>query len=195
MSATVSVNCNNCGAPLELASSTNFVTCAHCGSRLAVKRTASAAFTEKLDEVAAHTQTMSRQLAEIAYRAELERIDREWEREKAKYSSGKSGGADRETHPVPAILMGILVAGFGIFWTATAFQIQSNRRDFFPDHASPLDGCFPFFGLIVVALVLWGMVSTVMHSGEKAKAQDAYRRRRAAVTVEQFLNPQRRRAP
>ena len=42
------LNCNNCGAWLEVAPSANFVTCRECGARLAVHRTSTSTYTEVL---------------------------------------------------------------------------------------------------------------------------------------------------
>ena len=53
------LSCNNCGAPLEVPPGANFVTCAHCGSRLAIKRTDNASYTEVLDQIGQRTERMS----------------------------------------------------------------------------------------------------------------------------------------
>ena len=51
------VDCNNCGAPLEVLESTNFATCNHCGSRLRILREASATFSQ---QIAAERQSLDR---------------------------------------------------------------------------------------------------------------------------------------
>lgn len=43
---TWALNCNECGAPLEVAAGTKFVTCRQCGTRLTVVQTTTSLFTE-----------------------------------------------------------------------------------------------------------------------------------------------------
>ena len=40
------ISCNSCGAPLEVAETTQFATCRHCGAKLSIQRTDTATFTE-----------------------------------------------------------------------------------------------------------------------------------------------------
>ena len=46
-----SLNCNKCGAPLQVPAGVNHLTCNHCGTPLVVRRTESISYTEKLAEV------------------------------------------------------------------------------------------------------------------------------------------------
>lgn len=73
------LSCNNCGAPLDVPESSNYITCSHCGSRLIVRRTDSAAYTEVLNRIDERTERMSGDLAVIRLHNELERLDREWQ--------------------------------------------------------------------------------------------------------------------
>ena len=45
----VSVNCNHCGAPLEVPQGTHFVTCQHCGARLQIHMNGGVVYTELLE--------------------------------------------------------------------------------------------------------------------------------------------------
>ena len=36
------LNCNNCGAPINVPAAAKYATCAHCGTQLAIRRTDSA---------------------------------------------------------------------------------------------------------------------------------------------------------
>ena len=74
-----SLNCNNCGAPLEVAATSNFVTCNHCSTRLAVRRTESSAFTEQLEDIGAKQDEMLNRLKRIERQTQLSDLDREWE--------------------------------------------------------------------------------------------------------------------
>ncbi len=74
-----SLACNNCGAPLEVAETTKFATCTHCGSCLSITRSDSAAYTEVLAQIGQHTEQMSNDLIAIRLHNELERLDRDWQ--------------------------------------------------------------------------------------------------------------------
>jgi hypothetical protein len=80
-----SLSCNGCGAALDVGPATNFVTCAHCGSRLAIKRTSSSAYTEVLGEIAGHTAQMVDNLDIIRLKSELELLDVAWANKQAEF--------------------------------------------------------------------------------------------------------------
>jgi DNA-directed RNA polymerase subunit RPC12/RpoP len=94
--------CNNCGAPLQVHSTTNFVTCMHCRSQLAIKRTDSSAYTEVLEGISTHTGRMSEDLETIRLQNELERVDREWQLTREKYMVQGNSGPE-----VPTILSSV----------------------------------------------------------------------------------------
>ena len=131
------VACNNCGAPLEVGPGTNYVTCAHCGSRLVVKRTPTSVYTELLEKLDQKTDVMTRQLAQIAYQNELERIDREWEQERQGYLSTDKYGNKQEPTTVAALFGGVVMIGFGLFFavTSSGHHHQENHPNFgMPDN-------------------------------------------------------------
>src|SRR5438045_1138192 len=113
---TLSVNCNSCGAPLTIGPSTNFVTCNLCGSKLVVRRTGSATFTETATGPAASPAAgpaLAQRVEHLAHEAELARIDREWQIEREQYlMTGRYGNRYVPT-PALSIFSGVLVAGFG----------------------------------------------------------------------------------
>jgi hypothetical protein len=168
-----SVNCNNCGAPLEVGAATRFVTCAHCGTRLAVKRTASSAFTETLDRLDQKTDVMARQLAELRHHAELERIDREWEQERQGFLTTDKQGNKHEPTAAGGIIGGLILIVFGLF-----FAVSSGSM------GAP--GLFPCAGLAFVGFGVFLLIAGPKRAREYEQAKEAYRRRRAAVTVDQF---------
>ena len=61
----ISVSCNHCGAPLKVGPNSRFVTCTFCNSRLEVKRSDSAIFTEEISRIANTTQQMAGSLEVI----------------------------------------------------------------------------------------------------------------------------------
>jgi hypothetical protein len=85
-----SLSCNGCGAALDVGPATNFVTCVHCGSRLAIKRTASSAYTEVLGQIAGHTAQMRDDLEIIRLKSELELLDVAWANKRAEYEKAEA---------------------------------------------------------------------------------------------------------
>jgi DNA-directed RNA polymerase subunit RPC12/RpoP len=169
-----SVSCNNCGAPLEVGVGTNYVTCGHCGSRLAVKRTGSSAYTELLEEIDQKTDTMARHLAELRHHAELERIDREWEQERQGFLTADKHGNKHEPTTEGALLGGVVLIGFGLFFAITS---GSMGAPFF----------FPLVGLGFAGYGVYLLVTGPAKAREFLRAREAYHRRRAEVTPDQFL--------
>jgi DNA-directed RNA polymerase subunit RPC12/RpoP len=64
--STLSVNCNHCGATLEVDENTRFVTCKYCHSRLAIQTTGSAVFTKVLEKLEERTGQIAGNLKVIA---------------------------------------------------------------------------------------------------------------------------------
>lgn len=81
----VSVDCNHCGAPLEVGETTRFVTCGYCSKRLAVQRTDSAIYTEVLDEIRQTTNQLADDMEVIKMQNQIEQLDREWAMEREGY--------------------------------------------------------------------------------------------------------------
>jgi hypothetical protein len=167
---TVAVNCNSCGAPLEVGPGTNFVTCRHCGSRLALKRTATSSYTEVLENIDRKTDVIAARLEQLAKRDEIEQLDREWEHTRAKYLVTSEDG-QREPNATAGLTGAVMATVFGVIWTGFALSMDA-----------PL--VFPLFGLVFIGV---GIVSGLSEGEKAARYRDAkvhYRRRRAALTSE-----------
>ena len=146
----LTLNCNACGAPLEVSAKAKYVTCRYCDAQLVVKQADSAAWTEAVEEIRDEVRALRR-------RAELEDLDREWEREREKYLvQGKHGTS--EPSKVGSAAGGIFAAVFGVFWTIFAGAI-------FPPMA--------IFGVIFIVVAIFQGVSGT----QKATALEAARRR------------------
>jgi hypothetical protein len=77
--------CNHCGADLKVAEDTRFVTCTYCDTQLEVRREGGAAFTsvkEAVERLERQAEQMAGDLAVIRVEQEIERLDRDWERER-----------------------------------------------------------------------------------------------------------------
>jgi DNA-directed RNA polymerase subunit RPC12/RpoP len=176
MATIVSVNCNQCGAPLEVEETTRFVTCAHCGASLEIKQTGTSRFTAVLDRLERRTEHMAGSLETIRLQNELERLDREWEMSRRQYASpDKHGQLHYPDSPGQAIgaIIGIFI---GIAWTFGAVALLSDAPDRggFPVFKI----IFPLFGvgfvvMMIVTLVTGRSKATAYHS-----AQATYHRQR-----------------
>jgi hypothetical protein len=178
----LSVACNNCGAPLEVAPATNFVTCKHCGSQLAIRRTGSSLYTELLEKLDRRTEGMSDQLAEIAYRAELERIDREWDEERRAYLVRDKHGNTHEPNALGAKISAAIAIVFGLFFSAVSCNMVGPMGDG-PGLAA---GVVPLFGLAMAGYGVYLLVGGSDRARRYEAARKAYQQRRQEVTVDQF---------
>ena len=160
------VLCSQCGAPLEVPADVQFVTCKQCGVGLRVKHDATVAYTEVIDKLARTTDQLSDHLAALRHEQQLERIDREWERERQSLMSTSKRG---DTY-VPTVASGVLAivigGGVGIAWTMMA---GSMGAPFF----------FPLFGIVFVILAVGLGLATISKAQQYQRAEETYRRRRA----------------
>lgn len=56
----ISLSRNNCGAPREVPESAKYLTCSHCGSRLAVQRTGTAYYTNLMEQITESSSQISK---------------------------------------------------------------------------------------------------------------------------------------
>ena len=161
---TESVTCNQCGAPLTVPEVANFVTCNHCESRLAIRRTDTVTFTEKLERRESNQSEMLSRLHRLERQNEVASIDRQWEREKKSYMVSDKHG-QHEPSVAGAVVM-FLVAGFGLVFAATGFL-----------NGTPI----ALFGLIFAAIACLGGFYHLHKTSEFRAARKRYYRRRRAV--------------
>lgn len=140
----VSLNCNHCGAPLDVAPTSNFVTCNHCGTRLVVRRTESSAFTEQLDNIDAKQDEMLDRLERIERQTKKDDLDDESRRKVRAFLTKHSDGIMRFSSRVGIVMSGVAVV-FGLFWTITAAVM-------FPPMA--------LFGIVFIGMAIFGGVAS-----------------------------------
>jgi hypothetical protein len=66
------------------------VTCAHCGSRLVIKRTPTSAYTEVLGRIEGHTAQMADNLDIIRLKSELELLDVAWANKRVEFEKAEA---------------------------------------------------------------------------------------------------------
>lgn len=134
-----SVNCGNCGAPLRIPETAQFVTCNHCQTSLAVKRMDSITLTEKMEQTHERLAETERRLAELVHKNELAEEHRRWEREERGLMTTDKHG----NHHKPSVIVGV----FGLFVTIIMAVIASNVIGGFAI-------LIPLFGIFVFVMTL-----------------------------------------
>jgi Flp pilus assembly protein TadB len=168
------LNCNNCGASLSVSEEANFVTCNHCSTQLAIRRTESTTFTQKLDQIESKQEEMQDTLNRLEQQNKLAQVDRDWERERESFMITDKHGRRHLPNEVMSVFGGVVVIVFGVFWTIMAARIGG--------------GPFVIFGVV---FILFG-VGVSFFQFQKAKdyraAQRRYHRHRRQVIRDNVSN-------
>jgi hypothetical protein len=161
-----SLSCNNCGGPLDIPESANYVSCVHCSTQLAVKRTSSITYTEKLEAIQSQQEDMREKLVRLERESLVARIDREWEEEKQRFMIGGNDG--QKTVPTDS--------SFALSYFMILFMIVFTIVS----------------GMIFWPMAIWGLILTgggvwhATHISKKAAAfqvaRGRYKRRRREAT-------------
>jgi LSD1 subclass zinc finger protein len=169
-----SLNCNHCGAPLEVPQSAKFIRCNHCGSQLVVHRSESATFTEKIEQLTETTENLAAQVSKLTKQSEVDALDRQWDREKEKYMevTDKHGAKHLPTKG-KATAAGCTLCVGGAIWTIVAVAIISQFPDGGGFQVAKL--AFPVFG---VAFFIFGIVMSMKSYRKAQQYEQAYRRYR-----------------
>ena len=160
----VSLNCNNCGAPLEASRKARFVTCTFCDARLEIKQEGAAAWTEVLEDLRTEVRKLQR-------RSDLEQLDREWERERQEYMVRGKHGHVSAPSKAGAVLPLIFVVPFGLFWTGMASSMNAPSL-------------FPLFGILFIVFAIAMAMSTFSKAQQLEEARNRYQSRRRKLMRE-----------
>ncbi len=166
---TLSVRCNHCGAPLQVAERTRFVTCQFCHSSLEVKHTDSSVFTEEVAKIAENTGKMAESLEVITIQNEIEQLDREWGIEQTNHLVRGRTGPQTPGNPIFGLV-------FTIFFAAVCFGMASLVR------SSGAPGIFMLVPAGMGLLALVGGVMGVVKGQTRDVALSQYEQRRAELT-------------
>jgi hypothetical protein len=107
----LNLTCTACGAPLGVPDGTPYATCAHCGSRLAIRHGEGAQYTEVLAAVDRRTERIEADVATLRLQNELAQLDREWEMSQTQ--AGATGGSSK--HGAPLVLGALFVGAIMLF--------------------------------------------------------------------------------
>ena len=166
---TLSVRCNHCGAPLQVAENTRFVTCQFCQSSLEVKRTDSSIFTEEVAKIAENTGRMAESLEVITVQNEIEKLDREWGFEQTNHMVQTRHGPTPPGNPIFGL-------AFTIFFAVGCFGMASFSGSF---------GAPGIFQMVPTGMGVFALVAGVMgmvKGQARDEAQSRYQQRRIELT-------------
>jgi hypothetical protein len=179
--------CNQCGARLEVAPTTRYVTCARCNTVLEIKRTDSASFTEALGPApqtqpeeaespwpnSRQVQTVRKFLAaeDVALEEELNKIDREWHVERERYLLTSEFGGKQ----IPDKRRGLFAGGVLVVLAVILFFMF---RALPPNHATEVGPFISGFILMFGVGLGWFQYSKGV---DYERAHAAYQARRNAV--------------
>lgn len=155
-----SLTCNNCGAPLQVPESANYVTCNHCETQLVIHRTKDVTFTDKLDQLARTTDKLTEDVSRLVQQNKLDQLERQWAAEREKYFGTSKQGQKYMPSAGQMALGGVVAVGIGIVWTV---MMASSDAPIF----------VPLFGLAVIAS---GVINT-FRAVQKTQAYKAAQRR------------------
>jgi hypothetical protein len=123
----------------------------------------------------AKDQVMQEHLEEIKLQNEVARIDREWgmERERYMVAGGRYGQRYVPNRPM-SVVGGIIIVGFGIFWTVMAASIAGGFG------GGPA-AIFPCFGILFILAGVAMSIYSYSKAVQYEQAYEAYRRRRGGA--------------
>ncbi len=172
------LNCNECGALIQVPTVARYVTCNRCGAHLVVQRTGIATYTESARRPAPEAndpawREMAERMEYLEQQNDLMRIDREWEMEREQYMVRGRYGGRYVPSTVAAVLTGVLSVGFGLFWVAITFGMMGGGGGGF--------SFFPLFGLLFIAFGIGMSIYQFSKAQQYQSAYADYQRRRAAA--------------
>ncbi len=192
-----SLDCNNCGAPVEVPENVQFMRCGHCGSRLKVHRETSAHYTEVLGQIEESTRELKGEVRALRLQNEIRDLDDTWRvKREGLMVRGKDGSASKPS-AVGGVVGGIAMVVFGIFWIAVTASATSQlpsrssssfrpgppfRQGMFqePQPAFELVSLFPLFGVffVVAAIIMAALAVSKASEYNRAEGEYVEKRRR-----------------
>ena len=110
---TIALNCNECGAPLDVPESARFVTCSFCESRLSVEQTGNTYSTVLLEKLTATTEGLADEVRRLRAKTELASLDREWEQTRDSLMIQGQNGRKSEPSYVAAAMQAVVIVVIG----------------------------------------------------------------------------------
>ncbi|WP_425398458.1 hypothetical protein [Aeoliella sp.] len=113
----------------------------------------------------------SSHLEEIQMQNAVTQLDREWELERENYMVANKYGVRRMPTKAGSAFGGLMLAGFGVFWTIMAAGIAGGAP-------GGIGFVFPLFGVLFIVFGVGASIHAFSKADAYNKAQRRYRRRR-----------------
>jgi uncharacterized Zn finger protein (UPF0148 family) len=160
----INLTCNHCGAPLEVAEGTKFVTCRFCSSRLAIEHSESAFYTRVLEALENQTSVLSQDLETIKVQNEIERLDREWQMQREQLCHRSKTGRLVEPSDAASGCLAVTQGVFGLLWFVV-WLVGGQLAD------SSFATFVSLFGLLIGGLA----IATFLGGAQKARRYESAR--------------------
>ena len=178
----ISLNCNHCGAPLDVPAKARFATCGFCEAKLAIEHVGNSYSTTVLDELKETTAQIAKDVAEIKSSSEIKDLDARWQQERLTHMvTGKHGHQSLPTK-TGAVAGGIFIAGFGLFWTIMAAGITGSGARM---GAPGVIRIFPLFGVLFIAFGVFTAFRIFSRAEAYERANRSYLDQRRKLSREQ----------
>ena len=116
----------------------------------------------------------SDQLGEIKNQNEVAQLDREWELERENYMVAGRRGQRQIPGKISSIFGGIMIVGFGIFWTIMASTTSGPA-------GRGGSSLFPLFGVLFIIFGIGMSIYSFVKADKYVEAQEQYRQRRSQL--------------
>lgn len=117
---TETVTCGGCGAPLSIPGNVEYVVCRFCQAQLHVQRHQSVVFTEVLQSLQQQTERLAETTEVLRLQNEIALLDRDWDQQSAELMVRGKHGRVSVPDKSSAIVGGVFLTLFGLFWTVMA---------------------------------------------------------------------------
>jgi hypothetical protein len=170
-----SLDCNNCGAPLEVPEGVQFMRCGHCGSRLKIHREASAHYTEVLERIEKTTRQLEDEVRTLRLQNEIRDLDEAWRVHREGLLIRHKDGRAIEPSAAGGIIGGLIGFVGAVIWIFLAVSMQAPA-------------IFPLIGIV---FILMAVGSAVFHAsrGNQFKEAEAHYQRERRKLEERLRRP------
>lgn len=164
----LALSCNHCGAPIEAPAKAKFLTCRYCNSRLAVKQSDGAYYTELLETLDQRTKDIAEDIEALRVQNQILQLDNEWTQDRDTYMSTDQRGRRSVPSKAGAIMMGVFMPVVGVIWMV--FTVGMGAPGF-----------FPCFGIIFIAAGIGSAIWMFTRAQRYEDAHDDYMTRRSKL--------------
>jgi hypothetical protein len=176
---TEQLNCNQCGASLEVPRTARYATCGQCGAQLTIQRSGTASYTQ--EESGPKLQEMALQLEELTLQNKLMRLDRDWETERESYMrTGRYGN-----RYIPTVGMSIFT-GLGALVGGTVISYFTMNVVV---NVGGFSSLFPVFGIIVAVIGVGTALYNYNLASRFERAQAEYYEKRRQLLEGNLASP------